>query len=311
MIDCDRPSSNSSWTATGRRVEGGGAGVKFDLAEIDSSQTLYPSFCFLRLRFSSGGRGFVQPASLPPRKEGITFGTVRRTCVEWPRSMRRPVRGEENRTGEENRRQRASSTGGGERGMDPVGKKTERRGGKKRKGDVWFGSGRWASNSGHRARMTSNRSRALCQHSAPNSPVILILRFIDAAVGGPSRSPERRTDDPRVLGPGVRVRGLWRIFFSTAAFYYRDSSRRVLRAAHRYRKTITRQCPSNDTMTGPGRISQTKTGTPKRCPGKRRSFAFPGLATLPIARHATPFHNEPTGRCVDMHRGVLDSPIDF
>lgn len=35
----------------------------------------------------------------------------------------------------------------------------------KRKEYVWFGSGRWASNSGHRARMTSNRSRALCQHT--------------------------------------------------------------------------------------------------------------------------------------------------
>lgn len=38
---------------------------------------------------------------------------------------------------------------------------------KKGKKYVWFGRGRvvWASNSGHRARMTSNRSRALCQHS--------------------------------------------------------------------------------------------------------------------------------------------------
>lgn len=55
-----------------------------------------------------------------------------------------------------------------------------RKGEKRRKKYVWFGSGRWASNSGHRARMTSNRSRALCQHSAPNRPVTLILCFIDA-----------------------------------------------------------------------------------------------------------------------------------
>lgn len=39
----------------------------------------------------------------------------------------------------------------------------------KRKEYVWFGSGRWASNSGHRARMTSNRSRALCQHYVAKS----------------------------------------------------------------------------------------------------------------------------------------------
>lgn len=64
-------------------------------------------------------------------------------------------------------------------------------GGGKKKGKkyVWFGRGggwlAWASNSGHRARMTSNRSRALCQHSpGPNTSVILISRFID---GKPSR----------------------------------------------------------------------------------------------------------------------------
>lgn len=64
-------------------------------------------------------------------------------------------------------------------------------GGRKKKGKkyVWFGRGggwlAWASNSGHRARMTSNRSRALCQHSpGPNTSVILISRFID---GKPSR----------------------------------------------------------------------------------------------------------------------------
>lgn len=63
--------------------------------------------------------------------------------------------------------------------------------GKKRKKHVWFGSGRWASNSGHRARMTSNRSRALCQHSATEQlTVILIFWFIDAAAADPQiRAP--------------------------------------------------------------------------------------------------------------------------
>lgn len=61
----------------------------------------------------------------------------------------------------------------------------------------------WASNSGHRARMTSNRSRALCQHSpGPNTSVILISRFID---GKPwirvgmlvARSPSERHEKVR------------------------------------------------------------------------------------------------------------------
>ena len=50
--------------------------------------------------------------------------------------------------------------------------------GKKRKKYVWFGSGRWASNSGHRARMTSNRSRALCQHSATEQLTVILIFWL-------------------------------------------------------------------------------------------------------------------------------------
>jgi len=46
----------------------------------------------------------------------------------------------------------------------------------RKKGRNTFGLavGGWASNSGHRARMTSNRSRALCQHYVAKSTVVLI-----------------------------------------------------------------------------------------------------------------------------------------
>lgn len=56
------------------------------------------------------------------------------------------------------------------RGGGGAGDKEDWRGGaRKKKGEevrlVWQRVVVWASNSGHRARMTSNRSRALCQHS--------------------------------------------------------------------------------------------------------------------------------------------------
>lgn len=55
--------------------------------------------------------------------------------------------------------------------------KTEWR--KKERNTFGLAVGGWASNSGHRARMTSNRSRALCQHYVAKSTVVLIRHQVE------------------------------------------------------------------------------------------------------------------------------------
>ena len=143
------------------------------MAEIDSSPpSSLPSLfqLFLRLRSPSGENNPFASNPFPQRRKRKGREKV---CVPRPSCADANVCGGCN----DEERERSvivsvvvveveQGSGKGEAGDNEW---EDWRGRWKKKGKkyVWFGRGRvvWASNSGHRARMTSNRSRALCQHS--------------------------------------------------------------------------------------------------------------------------------------------------